>query len=166
MSVYQTFVSAMNERIRREFSSRNPFHFRHISALKARALCSHYSCITGVLVRRSEQRTTSCAHVRVEHLGLRGPRAVRADGQSRHAPERPLATALRALVHRLAQRRHHHRLLRRGHSRQSSLSFSSHLISSHVLSQNLRQYTKWFIQYHTSTLYSLHSTGLTLNSWR
>lgn len=40
MSVYQTFVSAMNERIRREFSSRNPFHFRHISALKAHLLTS------------------------------------------------------------------------------------------------------------------------------
>ena len=36
MAVYQTFVNAMNERIRKAISVRNPFNFQHISNLKVR----------------------------------------------------------------------------------------------------------------------------------
>ena len=34
MAVYQTFVNAMNERIRRAIAVNNPFVFKHISNLK------------------------------------------------------------------------------------------------------------------------------------
>ena len=34
MAVYQTFVNAMNEKIRRTISVNNPFVFKHISNLK------------------------------------------------------------------------------------------------------------------------------------
>ena len=34
MAVYQTFINAMNERIRRQISVNNPFVFKHISNLK------------------------------------------------------------------------------------------------------------------------------------
>ena len=34
MSVYQTYVNAMNERIRRQIAINNPFVFKHISSLK------------------------------------------------------------------------------------------------------------------------------------
>lgn len=34
MSVYQTYVNAMNERIRRQIAVNNPFVFKHISNLK------------------------------------------------------------------------------------------------------------------------------------
>lgn len=35
MAVYQTYINAMNERIRSQFSSSNPFDFKHISPLKS-----------------------------------------------------------------------------------------------------------------------------------
>ena len=34
MAVYQTFVGAMNEKIRRQIAVHNPFQFRHVSNLK------------------------------------------------------------------------------------------------------------------------------------
>lgn len=34
MAVYQTYVNAMNDRIRRQIAVNNPFVFRHISNLK------------------------------------------------------------------------------------------------------------------------------------
>ena len=34
MSVYQTYINAMNSKIQREISHRNPFLFKHISNLK------------------------------------------------------------------------------------------------------------------------------------
>ena len=34
MAVYQTFVNAMNEKIRRQIAVKNPFVFKHISNLK------------------------------------------------------------------------------------------------------------------------------------
>lgn len=34
MAVYQTYVNAMNERIRRQIAINNPFVFKHISNLK------------------------------------------------------------------------------------------------------------------------------------
>ncbi|CAH2041950.1 unnamed protein product, partial [Iphiclides podalirius] len=34
MAVYQTYVNAMNDRIRRQIAVNNPFIFRHISNLK------------------------------------------------------------------------------------------------------------------------------------
>jgi len=34
MAVYQTYVNAMNERIRRQIAINNPFVFKHISSLK------------------------------------------------------------------------------------------------------------------------------------
>lgn len=36
--VYQTFIGAMNEKIRRQISISNPFVFKHISNLKVRRL--------------------------------------------------------------------------------------------------------------------------------
>lgn len=35
MAVYQTYINAMNERIRNQFASSNPFDFKHISPLKS-----------------------------------------------------------------------------------------------------------------------------------
>lgn len=35
MSVYQTYINAMNERIRSQFANSNPFDFKHISPLKS-----------------------------------------------------------------------------------------------------------------------------------
>ncbi|CAK9175706.1 unnamed protein product [Ilex paraguariensis] len=35
MAVYQTYVNAMNERIRNQFATSNPFDFKHISALSS-----------------------------------------------------------------------------------------------------------------------------------
>nr|XP_043622460.1 cleavage and polyadenylation specificity factor subunit 3-I [Erigeron canadensis] len=35
MAVYQTYINAMNERIRTQFTSSNPFDFKHISPLKS-----------------------------------------------------------------------------------------------------------------------------------
>ncbi|KAJ6836235.1 cleavage and polyadenylation specificity factor subunit 3-I [Iris pallida] len=35
MAVYQTYINAMNERIRNQFASSNPFDFKHISSLKS-----------------------------------------------------------------------------------------------------------------------------------
>ncbi|CAA0841512.1 Cleavage and polyadenylation specificity factor subunit 3-I [Striga hermonthica] len=35
MSVYQTYINSMNDRIRSQFASSNPFDFRHISPLKS-----------------------------------------------------------------------------------------------------------------------------------
>ena len=37
MAVYQTFVNAMNERIRRTIAVNNPFVFKHISNLKVKS---------------------------------------------------------------------------------------------------------------------------------
>lgn len=37
MAVYQTYVNAMNDRIRRQIAVNNPFVFRHISNLKVGA---------------------------------------------------------------------------------------------------------------------------------
>lgn len=34
MSVYQTYINAMNEKIRRQINISNPFVFKHISNLK------------------------------------------------------------------------------------------------------------------------------------
>ena len=36
MSVYQTYINAMNEKIRKQISVSNPFVFKHISNLKVR----------------------------------------------------------------------------------------------------------------------------------
>ena len=36
MSVYQTYINAMNDRIRRQINTNNPFVFKHISNLKVR----------------------------------------------------------------------------------------------------------------------------------
>ncbi len=36
MSVYQTYVNAMNEKIRRQIGINNPFIFKHISNLKVK----------------------------------------------------------------------------------------------------------------------------------
>ncbi len=38
--VYQTFIGAMNEKIRRQISISNPFVFKHISNLKVRVMFS------------------------------------------------------------------------------------------------------------------------------
>ncbi|KAF9602753.1 hypothetical protein IFM89_030909 [Coptis chinensis] len=35
MAVYQTYINAMNDRIRNQFASSNPFDFKHISSLKS-----------------------------------------------------------------------------------------------------------------------------------
>nr|GEY59172.1 hypothetical protein [Tanacetum cinerariifolium] len=35
MAVYQTYINAMNERIRTQFANSNPFDFKHISPLKS-----------------------------------------------------------------------------------------------------------------------------------
>ena len=35
MSIYQTFVNMMNERIREQSKIRNPFEFKHISFLRS-----------------------------------------------------------------------------------------------------------------------------------
>lgn len=35
MAVYQTYINSMNERIRNQFASSNPFNFKHISPLKS-----------------------------------------------------------------------------------------------------------------------------------
>lgn len=40
-AVYQTFIGAMNEKIRRQFAVSNPFVFKHISNLKVGVLESH-----------------------------------------------------------------------------------------------------------------------------
>ena len=40
MSVYQTYINAMNEKIKRQINVSNPFVFKHISNLK---VCSHLS---------------------------------------------------------------------------------------------------------------------------
>ena len=37
-TVYQTFIGAMNEKIRRQISISNPFIFKHISNLKVKVL--------------------------------------------------------------------------------------------------------------------------------
>lgn len=41
LTVYQTFIGAMNERIKRQLAISNPFVFKHISSLKVQSyLCS------------------------------------------------------------------------------------------------------------------------------
>ena len=37
-TVYQTFIGAMNEKIKRQLAISNPFVFRHISSLKVQPL--------------------------------------------------------------------------------------------------------------------------------
>ena len=49
MSVYQTYINAMNERIRKEINIRNPFVFKHISNLKVCILCYRYTDNSEVL---------------------------------------------------------------------------------------------------------------------
>ena len=40
MAVYQTYINAMNDKIRRQIAVNNPFVFRHISNLKvSKAIC-------------------------------------------------------------------------------------------------------------------------------
>jgi cleavage and polyadenylation specificity factor subunit 3 len=38
MAVYQTYINAMNDKIKRQISVSNPFVFKHISNLKVRKL--------------------------------------------------------------------------------------------------------------------------------
>lgn len=42
MAVYQTFVSGMNQRIQKQIAINNPFVFKHVSNLKARAIFMAY----------------------------------------------------------------------------------------------------------------------------
>uniref|UniRef100_A0A915A126 Pre-mRNA 3'-end-processing endonuclease polyadenylation factor C-term domain-containing protein n=1 Tax=Parascaris univalens TaxID=6257 RepID=A0A915A126_PARUN len=44
VAVYQTFVSGMNSRIRKQIALNNPFVFRHISNLKARVVILRTAC--------------------------------------------------------------------------------------------------------------------------
>ena len=48
MSVYQTYVNAMNEKIKKQISISNPFVFKHISNLKA-SIRSHVEDAVGLL---------------------------------------------------------------------------------------------------------------------
>lgn len=41
MAVYQTYINAMNEKIRRQIAINNPFVFKHISNLKVSLLISN-----------------------------------------------------------------------------------------------------------------------------
>ena len=42
-TVYQTFIGAMNEKIKRQLAISNPFVFRHIYNLKVCTYDTHYS---------------------------------------------------------------------------------------------------------------------------
>ena len=48
MAVYQTYVNAMNDKIRRQIAINNPFVFRHISNLKVKD--NHYLIRTEFLL--------------------------------------------------------------------------------------------------------------------
>lgn len=42
MAVYQTFVNAMNDKIRKQIGINNPFIFKHISNLKVNLFLTAY----------------------------------------------------------------------------------------------------------------------------
>ena len=56
MAVYQTFVNAMNEKIRRQIAVNNPFVFKHISNLKG---IDHFDDVGPCVVLASPGRSIS-----------------------------------------------------------------------------------------------------------
>lgn len=49
MAVYQTYINAMNQKIQREISHRNPFQFKHISNLKVCLPGLFFVCSTVIM---------------------------------------------------------------------------------------------------------------------
>lgn len=116
MAVYQTYINAMNDKIRRQIAVNNPFVFRHISNLKVRYPCIIFKIKIGLNNIMSFSYIT---FIHVGHRPLRRRWSMCYNGLPRYDAKRPLTRAFRNMVHRTKERCYHCRILRGGHFSQN-----------------------------------------------
>lgn len=115
MSVYQTYVHAMNDKVRHQLVNNNPFVFRHIANLKVRRTAGRLPYTLRIM------KLDGCLHslYLAEHGPIWWYRSLRHHGQSWDDAERPQSRAVWELVHGPSKRCHYRWLLRWRHFSQA-----------------------------------------------